>query len=130
MTISNTRVIGARSTEPPRPPVAGRTRWRRLALVMVPAPVPMLAAAVLFGWGFGVLQNASLTLMFNRADADRYGEVSAVWNIAFDAAMGLGAAGFGVVANAAGYPAAFATTGLLMLLAVAPAWRDRARSLA
>ena len=98
-----------------------------LALVMVPAAVPVLVSAVLFGTGFGVMQNASLALMFNRVGADRYGAVSAVWNIAFDAAMGVGAIGFGVVANAAGYPAGFATTAALMLLAVAPAWRDRAR---
>ncbi|HEY8453832.1 MAG TPA: MFS transporter [Natronosporangium sp.] len=98
-----------------------------LSLVMVPAAVPVLAAAVLFGTSFGAMQTASLALMFNRAGAERYGAVSALWNIAFDAAMGVGAMGFGVVANAAGYPAAFATTATLMLLAVLPAWRDRAR---
>jgi hypothetical protein len=34
--------------------------------------------------------------------------VSAVWNLAYDAGMGLGAAGFGVLAVRTGYPAAFA----------------------
>ena len=63
MTISNTRVIGARSTEPPRPPVAGRTRWRRLALVMV--PVLATSGALLWAMAdgalaasFGVLANS------------------------------------------------------------------------
>jgi hypothetical protein len=36
------------------------------------------------------------------------------------------AAGFGVVASRTGYPGAFALTGVLMLFALAPAWRHRA----
>lgn len=95
-------------------------------LAFVDRPAMVLTAAVLFGSGFGVTQNASLALMFARARRDQYGAVSAVWNIAFDAAMGLGAAGFGVLAGGTGYPLAFALTGAVMLLALAPAWRDRA----
>jgi hypothetical protein len=33
---------------------------------------------------------------------------------------------FGLFVASTGYPAAFALTGLLMLAAVAPAWRERA----
>jgi hypothetical protein len=47
-------------------------------------------------------------------------------NLAYDAGMGLGAAGFGVVASRTGYPGAFALTGVLLLLALAPAWRNPA----
>ncbi len=39
--------------------------------------------------------------------------------------MGLGAAGFGLLAAGTGYPAAFAITAAAMLAALAPALRDR-----
>ena len=38
--------------------------------------------------------------------------------------MGVGAAGFGVLAGLTGYPWAFAVTAVLMLGALAPALRD------
>ena len=70
------------------------------ALALTASPVAVVAGAVLLGAGFGVAQNASLTLMFDRVTAAGYDMVSAVWNLAYDAGMGLGAAGFGVVASA------------------------------
>ncbi|CAM5264761.1 MFS transporter [Streptomyces tanashiensis] len=79
----------------------------------------------LFGVGFGVTQNATLTLMYARVSATGYGTVSALWNVAFDAGMGVGAVGFGLLAARTGYPSAFALTAALMLTALAPAWRDR-----
>ncbi|MFL5494299.1 MAG: MFS transporter, partial [Gemmatimonadales bacterium] len=87
---------------------------------------PVAAGAVLLGLGFGVAQNASLTLMFERVSPSGYDMVSAVWNLAYDAGLGLGAAGFGVVAARAGYMGAFGITAALMLAALAPVWRDRA----
>ena len=38
---------------------------------------------------------------------------SALWNLAYDGGMGLGAAGFGVIALHTGYPVAFALTAAL-----------------
>ncbi len=96
-----------------------------LALAFTASPVAVAAGAVLLGLGFGVAQNASLTLMFERVSASGYDMVSAVWNLAYDAGMGAGAAGFGVVAVWAGYPWAFGMMAGLMLLALAPVWRDR-----
>jgi predicted MFS family arabinose efflux permease len=96
------------------------------ALALTASPAAVAAGAVLLGAGFGVAQNASLTLMFDRVTAGGYDMVSAVWNLAYDAGMGLGAAGFGAVASRAGYPGAFALTGALMLLALTPLWRNRA----
>ncbi len=96
-----------------------------LVLVMIPHPAAVLAGMVLFGLGFGISQNASLVLMFSRVSRSRYGTVSALWNVAFDAGMGLGAVGFGVVVAQTGYPVAFAVMGALMLVALAPALRDR-----
>ena len=80
---------------------------------------------MVFGAGFGVAQNATLSLMYARVPESGYGTVSALWNLAYDAGMGLGAAGFGAVAAQTGYPASFTLTGVLMLAALAPALRDR-----
>jgi predicted MFS family arabinose efflux permease len=52
---------------------------------------------------------------------------SAVYNLAYDAGMGLGAAGFGVLAVRTGYPGAFAGVAILFGLALVPAWRTRDR---
>jgi predicted MFS family arabinose efflux permease len=66
-----------------------------------------------------------MTLMLNRVAPSGYGTVSAIWNLAFDAGIGAGAFGFGVLAAQTGYPAAFAVTALLVLVALVPLWRDR-----
>lgn len=96
-------------------------------LVIAPTadPVAVVAGTALFGAGFGITQNATLALMYTRVSATSYGTVSALWNLAYDGGMGVGAAGFGVAAGLTGYPWAFALTALLMLGAVAPALRDR-----
>ena len=98
-------------------------------LVIAPTanPVAVVAGTALFGAGFGITQNATLALMYARASAASYGTVSALWNLAYDGGMGVGAAGFGVTAGLTGYPWAFALTALLMLVALAPALRDRRR---
>ncbi len=79
-----------------------------LSLTAVPALV--IAGAAVFGAGFGVTQNASLTIMFDRVPESGHSAVSALWNLAYDGGMGLGAAGFGVLAARTGYPVAFALT--------------------
>lgn len=99
-----------------------------LAVALTAGPATVVVAMVVFGAGFGIVQNASLALMFDRAQASEYGTVSALWNLAFDAGLGVGAAGFGVVAAQLGYPTAFALTSVLVLGVLAPAWRDRAAS--
>jgi MFS family permease len=95
-----------------------------VALVLIPSPVAVVGGMAVFGAGFGVSQNASLALMFDRVTTSGYGAVSGVWNLAYDAGMGLGAAGFGVLATHTGYPGGFALTAGLMLVALVPAWRD------
>ncbi|GAB3986752.1 hypothetical protein GCM10029978_103060 [Actinoallomurus acanthiterrae] len=88
-------------------------------------PVTVVAGVALFGIGFGITQNATLTLMYARVTSSGYGAVSALWNFAYDAGMGVGAAGFGVLAGRTGYAWAFVLTGALMAVALVPAWRDR-----
>jgi predicted MFS family arabinose efflux permease len=96
-----------------------------LALAFTASPAAVVAGAVLFGAGFGIMQNASLALMLGRVRKPDYDTVSAVWNFAYDAGLGLGAAGFGVVAARTGYPVAFACTAALALAALVPILADR-----
>jgi MFS family permease len=83
----------------------------------------VLCGVAVFGAGFGVAQNATLSLMYSRVSRAGYSTVSALWNVGYDAGMGAGAGGFGALAAATGYPAAFALTAAAMLLAFRPARR-------
>ncbi|MFG1810496.1 MFS transporter [Streptomyces sp. NPDC049040] len=76
----------------------------------------VLCGVTVFGAGFGVMQNATLSLMYARVSAAGYGTVSALWNVGYDAGMGAGAVGFGGLAALTGYPGAFALTAAAMLL--------------
>ncbi|MGH7620735.1 MAG: MFS transporter, partial [Gemmatimonadaceae bacterium] len=99
-----------------------------LAEAMVGSPIAVVLGMVVFGAGFGVAQNASLILMFERVPPSGYDTASALWNLAYDAGLGVGGAGFGVLAAQTGYSRAFAYTAALMLVALVPALRDRARA--
>ena len=89
-----------------------------LALGLAAIPAAVIAGAAVFGLGFGVTQNATQTMMYDRVAESGYGAVSAVWNLAYDGGIGLGAAGFGVLVVHTGYPAAFALTAALMPVAL------------
>lgn len=97
-----------------------------LALAIGSMPTVTIAGAILLGLGFGAAQNASLSLMFERVSPTGYDMVSAVWNLAYDAGMGLGAAGFGVLAVQTGYSGAFLVVAIVLGIALIPAWRDPA----
>ncbi|WP_307787202.1 MFS transporter [Streptomyces musisoli] len=94
-----------------------------LLMAFTGSAVAVIVAVGVFGVGFGVVQNATLTLMYERVHAAGYGTVSALWNFAYDAGMGIGAVAFGWLAAGTGYPWAFALTGAAMLTSVVPAWR-------
>ena len=96
------------------------------SLIWVPVPAVVIAGMGLFGIGFGITQNATFALMIDRAPASGIGTASALWNLAYDAGYGAGPIVFGLFVTHAGYPAAFALTGLLILTALLPAVRDRA----
>jgi predicted MFS family arabinose efflux permease len=95
-------------------------------IALTGVPVAVVVGAAVFGAGFGITQSATLTLMYSRVPACGYGTVSALWNVAYDAGMGIGAVGFGAMAGLTGYPWAFALTALMMLTALVPAWWDQA----
>lgn len=96
-----------------------------LLLTWTDSAVAVVAGAAVFGVGFGIAQNATLALMYTRVPASGYGTVTALWNVAYDGAMGVGAVAFGAVAGRTGYPWAFALTAAVMLAALAPARWDR-----
>jgi MFS family permease len=87
--------------------------------------VAIIAGVAVFGIGFGVAQNATISVMFARVPRSGYGTVSALWNVGYDGGMGVGAIGFGVLAAWLGYPVAFVASALLLLAAVLPAVRSR-----
>ena len=93
------------------------------ALSLTAVPALVIAGAAVFGAGFGVTQNASLTIMYDRVPESGYSAVSALWNLAYDGGMGVGAAGFGVLAVRTGYPAAFALTAAVLPVVLAAAAR-------
>jgi MFS family permease len=93
-------------------------------LVWLDNPYAVIAGAALFGAGFGAAQNVTLALMFARSSPPEFGRMSALWNLAYDGGMGIGAVGFGLVAGPAGYPAGFALIGAVLALALLPSWLD------
>jgi MFS family permease len=95
------------------------------AMVWLASPAMIFASMVLFGAGFGVIENATFALLLEQLPEAK---ASAVWNFAYDAGYGAGPAVFGLFAARTGYPVAFALTGLLVL-AVLPAARCERRGL-
>jgi predicted MFS family arabinose efflux permease len=91
------------------------------SLIFLPSPVAILIGSTLFGIGFGAAQNLTLSLMYNRVDRSRYGQVSALWNLAYDGGWGLGALVFGLIVSGTGFPLAFALTAAVVAVAVVPA---------
>ena len=85
----------------------------------------VLIGLTVFGLGFGAVQNASIAVMFARAERRHVAHISVIWNLAFDAGMGIGAVGFGLIAAGIGYSGGFLVLAGLTLIAVIPAWRDR-----
>ena len=98
------------------------------AMIWLSCPAAVLSGMCLFGIGFGFLQNSTFVLMIERGPVSAAGTASAIWSLAYDAGYGAGPVGFGLVAGITGYPAGFALTGLLMLIAVPAARSTRAGS--
>jgi len=92
------------------------------AMMMLASPVMIFAGIALFGAGFGVLENATFALLIEQLPEAK---ASALWNFAYDAGYGAGPAVFGPICVRTGYPAAFALTGALILVAVPAAARER-----
>jgi predicted MFS family arabinose efflux permease len=92
------------------------------AMIVLGSPVVLFAGMVLFGAGFGVIENATFALLIEQLPEAK---ASALWNLAYDAGYGAGPAAFGLICVRTGYPAGFALTGVLILAAVPVALRER-----
>ncbi len=79
-------------------------------LLALRGDLTVITGMVLSGVAFGILQTASLAQLLARTT--EVDGASALWNIAYDAGLGLGGFAVGVLAITSGYPAAFAITGL------------------
>jgi len=91
------------------------------------AVVVAMTAGLLYGVGFGALQNDTLVLMFREAGPQGHGTASAAWNIAYDGGTGAGSLGVGVVAQGVGLSGALGASAL-PLVAVLPHAVRRARA--
>jgi MFS family permease len=91
-------------------------------MTLLGSVVALFAGMVLFGAGFGVIENATFALLIERLPEAK---ASALWNFAYDAGYGAGPAVFGLICVHTGYPAAFALCGVLILAAVPAASRER-----
>jgi len=94
-----------------------------VAAIGVPAAV--IFGSIVFGAGLGVLQNATLALMYARAPRGGEDAVSAIWNAAYDLGMAAGALGAGLVIAPLDYPTTFLLAAALILPALALVRRDR-----
>jgi MFS family permease len=92
------------------------------AMIWLASPGLIFASVVLFGAGFGVIENATFALLIEQLPEAK---ASTLWNFAYDAGYGAGPAVFGLFAARTGYPAAFALTGILVLAAVPAALREQ-----
>lgn len=79
----------------------------------------------IFGVGFGIAQNATLSVMFERVPKSEFGQISALWNLAFDAGLGIGAVGFGFLATWMSYGWSFAIVAAVIFIACLLAIRDQ-----
>ncbi|GAA1052638.1 MAG: MFS transporter [Dietzia sp.] len=79
-----------------------------------------IAPTVVFGLGFGAVQNEALVASFERMPRSRLGTASASWNISFDAGTGLGSVVMGGVAGF-GYVVLFTVAAGVVLLVGGPA---------
>jgi predicted MFS family arabinose efflux permease len=86
----------------------------------------LLGGALLFGAGFGMLQNTTLLLTMERVPKSEYGLGSALWNIAFDAGTGAGAFVFGFVVGAASFAWAYVLCAVLLVVTLGLVPRTRA----
>ncbi len=87
----------------------------------------MLAGALLFGVGLGLLQNSTLILTMDRVGKEERGLGSTIWNVSFDAGTGAGAFLFGFVVGSTGFAAAFYISAVILLAAIGIVVLDRPR---
>ncbi|GAB3699730.1 MFS transporter [Corynebacterium nasicanis] len=85
----------------------------------------LVLAGVLFGGGFGMVQNEALLGMFQRLPRTKVSEASAVWNMAYDAGTGVGSVILGFVAARAAYSGAYTVAAAIVAVGILATVLDR-----
>ena len=85
----------------------------------------LVLAGVLFGGGFGMVQNEALLEMFQRLPRTKVSEASAVWNMAYDAGTGIGSFVLGFVAARAAYSGAYTVAAAIVAVGILVTVLDR-----
>lgn len=95
-------------------------------ILLLDLPVWWMAlAALIYGAGFGAVQNEALTLMFYRLPRSKSSEASAVWNIAFDGGTGLGSTMYGMLLTMMMFTPMFGIAAAVILIGVVITLLDR-----
>jgi predicted MFS family arabinose efflux permease len=81
-------------------------------------PLAVLIGMAVSGAAFGALQGSSLAYMLDRTGPAQIDGVSAAWNLAYDAGLGLGGVVFGMMAAGIGYGPSFAIAGAAVGLGI------------
>lgn len=79
----------------------------------------LLLAALLYGAGFGAVQNESLTMLFYRLPKSKASEASAMWNVAFDSGTGLGSTVYGMMLTSMTMAPMFGVAGVVVAVGIA-----------
>lgn len=87
-----------------------------LLLGLIPHPLAVYLAALIFGAGFGLGHTGLTILTVDRAAPEERGAAMATFALAWDAGT-IGAFALGFVGDAVGFPALFVAAGLLSLVA-------------
>ncbi|MDO5668878.1 MAG: MFS transporter [Corynebacterium sp.] len=85
----------------------------------------LVVAGLLFGGGFGMVQNEALLEMFQRLPRAKVSEASAVWNMAYDAGTGIGSFVLGFVAARAAYSGAYTVAAVIVAMGILATVIDR-----
>lgn len=76
---------------------------------------------LVFGVGYGAVQNSTLAAMFDRVESAGYDVASTAWNMALDAGTGIGSLALGMAAGVIGYSPTFGAAAALLAVALPPA---------
>ena len=85
----------------------------------------LVPAALMFGGGFGAVQNEALLAMFHRLPRSKVSEASAVWNIFYDSGTGVGSVVFGAIVAAAAYATGFGAAAAVIAVGIVATLLDR-----
>ena len=85
----------------------------------------MVLAALLYGLGFGAVQNEALTMMFYRLPRSKTSEAAAIWNVAYDGGTGLGSTFYGMLLTTMAFSPMFGISAAVIMIGLVVTLLDR-----